>query len=154
MSGIKIMLWYRYRLPPPRHVAGGAAGGGDVALPGVVHDHAVGVEAPSQGADCALHALDPAVRKAVGIALVVERDDFVAKYTIEIVTVAAVVDVDVRMRPPGADREAVHAVIGFGPPPVQHGKIQAAVQHHLLSAGTGGFERTARIVQPYVDALH
>ena len=47
------------------HVAGGSAGRRDVALRGVIHDHAVGVEAPSEGADGALHALDPAARQAV-----------------------------------------------------------------------------------------
>ena len=43
-------------------------------MAGVVHDHAVGVEAPAEGADGPLHALDPSAREAVLIALVVEGD--------------------------------------------------------------------------------
>src|SRR6185312_12512526 len=83
------------RSPAAGHVTGRSAGGGDIALQGVVHDHAVGVEAPAQSTDRALHALDPAVGEAVGVALVVERDYFVAEHSIQIVAVAAVVDVHV-----------------------------------------------------------
>ena len=54
---------------------------------------------------------------------------------------------------PGADGEAVEAVVGLGPPAVEHGEIQAAVEDDLLAAGAGGFERAARIVEPDVDAL-
>ena len=55
---------------------------------------------------------------------------------------------------PVADGEAVQAVVGFRPPAIQHREIQAAVQHHLLAAGAGGFQRPPRIVQPDVHALH
>jgi len=34
-------------LPGDSHVAGGASGGGDVAFQGVIHNHAIGVEAPA-----------------------------------------------------------------------------------------------------------
>ena len=34
-------------LPGDSHVAGGASGGGDVAFEAVIHDHAIGVEAPA-----------------------------------------------------------------------------------------------------------
>ena len=61
------------------HLAGGSPGGWDVALGGVVHDHAVGVEAPAEGADGTLHAFDPAAREAVLVALVVEGDEFFAE---------------------------------------------------------------------------
>jgi hypothetical protein len=44
------------------HLAGGASGGGYVTVSGVIHDHAVGAEAPAQGADGALHSCDPASR--------------------------------------------------------------------------------------------
>ena len=54
----------------------------------------------------------------------------------------------------GSDREAVQAVVGFRPPAVENGEIQAAVQDHLLPAGARGLERTPRIVQPDIDALH
>src|SRR3954462_4158648 len=42
------------------HRANRGAGGGHVALTGVVHDHAVGVEPPAQSLDSPLHAEHPA----------------------------------------------------------------------------------------------
>ena len=54
----------------------------------------------------------------------------------------------------GADREAVQPVVGLRPPAVENRKVQAAVQDHLLAAGARCFQRTPRIVQPHVDALH
>ena len=58
------------------------------------------------------------------------------------------------MRLADADREAVQAVVGLGPPAVEHRQVQAAVQHDLLSARAARFERPPRVVQPDVDALH
>ena len=52
-----------------------------------------------------------------------------------------------------ADGEAVEPVVGLGPPAVEYGQIEAAVEHDLLAAGAGGLERTARIVEPHIDAL-
>ena len=46
------------------------------------------------------------------------------------------------------------AVVGLGPPAIEDGQVKAAIQHHLLAAGAGSFERPARIVEPHVDALH
>ena len=51
-----------------------------------------------------------------------------------------------------ADGEAVGAVVAFAPPAVQDAQVQAAVAAGLHAAGAGGFERTARIVQPDVAA--
>ncbi len=53
-----------------------------------------------------------------------------------------------------ADREAVEAVVGLGPPAIEHGEIESAVQHDFLSTRAARFERAARIVQPDIDALH
>ena len=77
------------------HVAGGAAGGGHVALRRVIHHHAVGIEAPAEGADGALHALDPAAGKAVTIALVIEGNHFVGKRAIKVFAVARILNVHV-----------------------------------------------------------
>ncbi len=52
-----------------------------------------------------------------------------------------------------ADGESVEAVVGLGPPAVEHGEVEAAVEHDLLPAGAGGFEGTAGIVEPDVDSL-
>src|ERR1035437_9489956 len=132
--------------------AAGASGGGDVALEGVVHDHAVGGEAPAEGADGALHALDPATREAVLVALVEERDEFVVEDAVEVLAVAGVVDVVVGVDAALADGEAVEAVVGLGPPAVEYGEVEAAVEDDFLAAGAGGLEGTARIVEPDVDA--
>src|SRR5579871_1844013 len=62
------------------HLAGRSSGGGDIALRRVIHDHAIGVEAPTQRTDRAFHALDPAARQAVAVALVVAGSLDRAKY--------------------------------------------------------------------------
>src|SRR2546426_3067263 len=59
------------------HVAARAAGGRDVGVAHVIHHHAVGAEAPSERPDGALHPRDPLTRKAIPIAVVIERDHFV-----------------------------------------------------------------------------
>ena len=117
------------------HVAGGAPGCRDVALRGVIHDHAIGVETPAQGADGAFHALDPAPGQAVAITVVVQGDDFVLEGPEQILSVAGIVNAHVGVSSPAADGEAIDAVKSFRPPAVQNGKVQAAVQDDFLSAG-------------------
>ena len=53
-----------------------------------------------------------------------------------------------------ADGEAVGAVVAFAPPAVEDAQVQAAVAAGLHAAGAGGFQRTARVVQPDVAAGH
>src|ERR1700692_2434740 len=81
------------------HIAGGAAGGWNVTFHRVVHHHAVGVESPSECADGALHALDPASRQAVPIAMIEKRNNFLAQNAIQILSIALIVHVHVGMRP-------------------------------------------------------
>ena len=54
----------------------------------------------------------------------------------------------------GSDGEAIQSVVRLGPPAVQDGEIEAAVQDHFLTARAGRLERPPGIVQPHVDALH
>ena len=72
---------------------------------------------------------------------------------VEVFAVAGVVHIHVGVGAAGADGEAVEAVVGLGPPAIEHGEVEAAVEHHFLAAGAGGFQGTARIVEPDVDAL-
>ena len=53
-----------------------------------------------------------------------------------------------------SDGKAVDAVEGFRPPAVQNRQIECAVEHDLLSAGSGGLMRPTRIVKPDIDAVH
>src|SRR5579872_595309 len=55
---------------------------------------------------------------------------------------------------PGSNSEAIHAVVSLGPPTIENGTIQSAVQHDFLTARARSFEGAARIVEPYVHALH
>ena len=129
---------------------------GQVALPDVVHHHAVGVEAPAERPDGALHARDPAARQAVGVARVVERDDLLARARGSRSSASrsswiAWSDVRLRRMPMAKPFEPV---VGLGPPAVEDREVEAAVEHHLLPAGARRLERAARIVEPDVDALH
>src|SRR5208282_569155 len=100
--------------------AGGAPRRGDVALLRVIHHHSVCVEAPTQSANGALHALDPASREAVAIALVEERNQFVPQHAIQILAIAGVMYIHVGVGSSCANRKSVEAIEGFCPPAVQH----------------------------------
>ena len=102
------------------HAAGSSSGGRNIALARVVHHHAIGVETPAESANRSFHSFDPAAGKAVDIAFVVKRDHFVAKNTIEILAIASIVYVYIRMSAAGADGEAVQPVIGFRPPAIEN----------------------------------
>ena len=58
------------------------------------------------------------------------------------------------MRPTRADGETIQAVIGLRPPAIQNRKIEAAVQNHFLTAGSGRFQRPPGVIQPHINALH
>src|SRR5580692_3358226 len=107
--------------PGGSHVTGCAPGRGHVTLQGVIHHHAIGIEAPAKGADGSLHALDPAARQAVTITLVVQRNHFVPERAVQILPVARVVDAHVSVRSPRPDGESIHAVVRLGPPAIENG---------------------------------
>ena len=54
----------------------------------------------------------------------------------------------------GANRPTIVAIVTFAPPAIEHAQIQAAVWRQFHSARAARFQRTQRIVQPKIDALH
>ena len=63
----------------------------------------------------------------------------VAKDAVQVLAIHGVMDVPVGMRSASSDGEAIHSVVRFRPPAIQHGQVQAAVQHHFLTARSGCF---------------
>src|SRR5438034_4823128 len=61
-------------------------------------------------------------------------------------------DIHSRMGPPGPDCETVQAIVCLCPPPIDNGKIEAAVQNNLLTTGARRFQGTSRVVQPHINA--
>src|ERR1035438_7637010 len=143
----------RYRLRSA-HIAGGSTSSRDVAFQGVIHDHAVCIEPPSEGANGPFHTADPAAWQAILIALIVEGNDFIAERVVQVFAIAVVMDVDVGMGSARANGEAVVAIIGFGPPAIENGKVEAAIEDDFLSAGAGGFHGAAGVIEPHIDALN
>src|SRR5258708_38918153 len=78
-------------------VARRAAGCRNIALERVVHHHAIRVKAPAERPDGPLHALDPATRQAVAIALIVQRNHFFTKNSHQVFAVAGVVNIHLGM---------------------------------------------------------
>jgi len=85
--------------------------------------------------------LNPAVRQAVAVALVIERNDLLVQHSIQVLTVARVVQIRVGIGAACADGKAIQAIVGLRPPAVQNREIQAAVQNHFLATGSGCFKR-------------
>jgi hypothetical protein len=86
------------------------------------------------------------------VAVVVERHDLALEQVVELVGVGGVALRLVVVAALAADRPAVHAVEPLGPPAVEDGEVEDAVHRGLLTGGAGGLQRTARVVQPHVDA--
>src|SRR5256885_1343094 len=53
-----------------------------------------------------------------------------------------------------ADRPAVAAIVGLGPPAVQDTQVGRAVEAGLLATGAASLMRPARCVQPDIHALY
>ena len=86
------------KLPPHRkhlmrraHVAGRSPRCRYVTLERIIHHHAVGIKSPSEGANGALHTLDPAVRQAVAVPLVVKGNNLFLQDAIQILAIAELV---------------------------------------------------------------
>src|ERR1039458_1239419 len=77
---------------------------GDITFQCVIHDHSIGIEAPTQRTDGALHALDPSSRKPVAVPLIVEWNQFVAEDAVEIFAVTAIMHIQVGVCPVSAYR--------------------------------------------------
>ena len=54
------------------------------------------------------------------------------KTSVQILSVALVVHVHVRMRTAGSDGEAIQAVVRLRPPPVEDREIEASIQHNFF----------------------
>src|SRR5215203_4487043 len=61
------------------HFAARASRSGNVRLEHVIGDHAIGAEPPAERTDRVLHSGNPLPRQSVAVAVVVQRDDFVAQ---------------------------------------------------------------------------
>ena len=78
-------------------------------------------------------------------------DDLVLQQPVQHGGVAGVLGLVVGVDLAG-QRPAVGAVVGLGPPAVQHRQLQAAVEHRLHAAGPGRLQRRTREVGPDVAA--
>ena len=96
-----------------------------IALPGVLLDHAVGVEHRHQGHDRPLHAADPLARDAAGVALVERRRDVLLDQVEQRAALDLVLVREVGVLLAGADGPAVVAVVPLAPPAVEDAQVQA-----------------------------
>ena len=75
--------------------------------------------------------VEPASRQAVGVALVVGRDDLLLEEPVEVLRVAPVLGGFVRVRLAAADRPAVVVLEALVPPAVEHADVRDAVLGRL-----------------------
>src|SRR5688572_1913675 len=123
-----------------------------VKLLSVFLHHARGAEARRECDHGAANHFDPFPGNAVRIAVVELRNDLLGERFVEVGAVPTVLFLDIRWVRIVTDRETVGAVVPFAPPTVENAEIQTAVTGSFLTAGAGGFEGAARIVEPNVAA--
>ena len=128
-------------------------GGRPVELLDVLLEHAARRELPDRAGHRVAHHLQPALRQALLVALVVHRHDLVLEQSIQVLRVRPVLRAFVRVRLAAADGPAVGAVVALVPPAVEHGAVDDPVHGGLHAARARCLERPARVVQPHVDAL-
>src|SRR5438105_6054121 len=88
----KSLGWYLFSKSPG--IEARAASCGNVRIEHVVHDHAVGAEAPSERANGPLHPCDPAKRQAVAVAIVKQGNHLVPQCGEERLGVARILPFD------------------------------------------------------------
>ncbi len=132
---------------------GPASGRGPGTDPHVLREHPGGAEPRPQRAQRG-RASAPSSAAAARLVTVVERGHDLAR--------RAGGETRRRRARPGrggridlaGDRPAVGAVVGLGPPAVEHAELQAAVEGRLHAARAAGLQRRPRQVQPHVAAAH
>ena len=98
--------------------------------------------------------MNPLARQAVNVAIVESRNDLLFENVIQRLRIATIGDLVRNMLRAVTDREAIRAVVRFGPPAVEDRQVQAAIENYFLAARSRSFERPAWIVQPNVHTLH
>jgi hypothetical protein len=121
-----------------------------VVFLGVFLHHAPGVVLGDEGDHGAAHHLQPLPRDAAVVAVVKGGENLLGQRLVEVGAVLAVLVFDGGGMTVGADGETVGAVEAFAPPTVHDAEVQTAVAAGLLAAGAGGFEGTARVVEPNI----
>ncbi len=138
---------------PIAHVAGDSAGCPQVAMLGVVGDHAVAAKSPGQRADTLHHSLDPGIRQSINVAVVESGDGLLLQRFVQRFGVSGIrlfiIDVTAAL----ADREAIDSVVSLAPPSVQDAAIQSAIENDFLTTRPTRFQWSPRIVQPDINAL-
>ena len=94
------------------------------------------------------------MRYAVLVLIVVKRHHFGFQDVIQRLEVALVLFGGRHVAHAVADGEPVEPVVGLGPPAVEDGQVEAAVEQHLLPAGSARLLRPARGIEPHVHTLH
>ena len=142
-----------------RGAAAGGAGpkrerGGEVVLFGVIAHGAAGGEFGRKAGHAFPHAGQPRGRQTGGVARVEFGDHLLFEAQVECLGLGAVPRGIVAALLPVAERPADVGEVGLGPPAVQLGQIETAVDEHLHAAGAAGFPRALRSVDPHIHALH
>ena len=110
-------------------------------------------ESPSESADAVHHAVDPFLGQAVGVAIVVARDDFVFDRVVECFGVSRVGHLIIDVTASLSDGEPVDAVECLRPPAIENAAVETSIEDHFLAAGSAGLKGTPWVVQPDIDTL-
>ena len=119
---------------------------------GVLGHHPVRVEMRDAGNHRPLGDMNPFVREAALVAVVVGRDHLVLQHVIERGRVIGIAHVRVGMLALAADGPAVVALVALRPPAIEDAQVRHAVHRRLHAGGARGLQRPDGIVQPHVHA--
>src|SRR5260370_18967210 len=137
-----IGLCYCYAFLNRRH---GIAGG-------VRLQHSMHAESGSACPNSLFHDRNPAMRDTIIPPVIVGRNDLVLEQGIQGAAIGLILRVLIVIFACLANRPAVPAIVTLGPPAVQDAAIWLPVERCFLAAGTTGFLRTYRVVQPEIGS--
>src|SRR5260370_18368262 len=119
---------------------------------GVLLQHATHAESGSACPNSLFHDRNPAMRDTIIPPVIVGRNDLVLEQGIQGEAIGLILRVRVVIFACLANRPAVPAIVTLGPPAVQDASIWLPVRRCFLAAGTTGFVRTYRVVQPEIGS--
>src|SRR5688500_2899176 len=120
---------------------------------GIFFEHPAGAELGNNGTKRFLRHLNPSVWNAGLITIVKQGNNLLLKHAVHGLGIWIVVVSYFKILRRITDSPPIVAVVAFIPPAVEYADIDHSIHSGFLAAGATCFQWSARVVEPYIDAL-